>query len=162
MKSLWRRVVLCFGLTGIVISALLWVISWYWVVEGDWVRGANSYSMYLVPGDLLCVRENRTLPSSWSVRPHDNYLRVWATAWLPSIEHRIGGIMLNPHDLPMPTTRLLIPIWIPLVMCLVLLPIGVWRRAPRIDECLHCGYSLIGNKSGVCPECGSSVTRTES
>lgn len=25
------------------------------------------------------------------------------------------------------------------------------------DECPECGYNLTGNKSGICPECGSSV-----
>ena len=33
------------------------------------------------------------------------------------------------------------------------------RRATRFNrgDCLHCGYSLTGNVSGVCPECGSPV-----
>lgn len=36
-----------------------------------------------------------------------------------------------------------------------------WRRlrARRLSsrECLRCGYSLIGNTSGVCPECRTAV-----
>ena len=30
------------------------------------------------------------------------------------------------------------------------------RRRRRLGQCLHCGYSLHGNLSGVCPECGLS------
>lgn len=29
----------------------------------------------------------------------------------------------------------------------------------RLDECVRCGYSLIGNVSGVCPECGWKLRR---
>jgi hypothetical protein len=41
--------------------------------------------------------------------------------------------------------------------CLVL-----WWRAHaaalrRTKPCPHCGYSLIGNVSGICPECGTEV-----
>jgi len=33
------------------------------------------------------------------------------------------------------------------------------RRPDRkLDECRRCGYSLIGNTSGVCPECGRKLT----
>lgn len=33
-----------------------------------------------------------------------------------------------------------------------------WRRA-RFGRCTHCGYDLTGNVSGVCPECGRSVSQ---
>jgi hypothetical protein len=35
------------------------------------------------------------------------------------------------------------------------------RRGPRrrAGRCLTCGYSLRGNVSGVCPECGTPVER---
>ncbi|MBI4578634.1 MAG: hypothetical protein HY718_02975 [Planctomycetes bacterium] len=31
------------------------------------------------------------------------------------------------------------------------------RRRPSRGLCLHCGYNLAGNTSGVCPECGAAV-----
>lgn len=39
----------------------------------------------------------------------------------------------------------------------------MWRRSKQDEErrrricgeCVHCGYDLIGNVSGVCPECGT-------
>lgn len=32
-------------------------------------------------------------------------------------------------------------------------------KSRRLDECVRCGYSLIGNVSGVCPECGWKLMR---
>ena len=32
------------------------------------------------------------------------------------------------------------------------------KKAPPRDVCASCGYSLIGNVSGVCPECGTKIT----
>jgi hypothetical protein len=32
------------------------------------------------------------------------------------------------------------------------------RRASR-GQCIHCGYDLTGNMSGVCPECGIPLYR---
>ena len=32
-----------------------------------------------------------------------------------------------------------------------------WRR--RAGRCLHCGYDLTGNVSGICPECGTPVQK---
>jgi hypothetical protein len=31
------------------------------------------------------------------------------------------------------------------------------RRDPARDQCAECGYCLIGNVSGVCPECGKKT-----
>ena len=31
-------------------------------------------------------------------------------------------------------------------------------RRRRSQCCRHCGYSLVGNTSGVCPECGKPTT----
>ena len=51
-----------------------------------------------------------------------------------------------------------IPLWMPF------LPIAAasllaWRRARmrRPGHCRNCGYDLMGNVSGVCPECGKEV-----
>lgn len=34
-------------------------------------------------------------------------------------------------------------------------------RRPRFPgKCVHCGYDLTGNTSGVCPECGCAMTTT--
>ncbi len=51
------------------------------------------------------------------------------------------------------------PGWLsPIVLCgfgALLLP----RRRRNVTRCLSCGYSLIGNVSGRCPECGEAIRR---
>ena len=36
---------------------------------------------------------------------------------------------------------------------------SLWRKlaARGIPCCMHCGYNLTGNVSGVCPECGEQI-----
>ncbi len=58
-----------------------------------------------------------------------------------------------------------VPTWFPLVLtlpypCLVLVrgPIRRWTRRLK-HLCPRCGYSRIGNVSGVCPECGTPIRR---
>src|ERR1043165_6818408 len=36
---------------------------------------------------------------------------------------------------------------------------GFWpRRRGNTPHCPHCGYTLVGNQSGTCPECGKPWT----
>jgi hypothetical protein len=60
-----------------------------------------------------------------------------------------------------------VPFWF-LVLLTGLLPLrcgllmrGRWRREKRrrLGLCEHCGYSLVGNVSGVCPECGTAIAK---
>jgi hypothetical protein len=39
------------------------------------------------------------------------------------------------------------------------LGIYLWRKTRAFPEgrCRHCGYNLIGNTSGICPECGTPI-----
>ncbi len=55
-----------------------------------------------------------------------------------------------------------IPFWEPflLLAALPLVACGVhlWRRKRRKEGyCVHCGYDLTGNVTGVCPECGEET-----
>lgn len=55
------------------------------------------------------------------------------------------------------------PIWIPAV-ALIIAPIRAAIRGPIIQRrrkkrgaCIHCGYNLTGNTTGVCSECGEVI-----
>ena len=55
------------------------------------------------------------------------------------------------------------PFWVPAIF-LALWPSLALARGPyrryrrrKQNRCLHCGYLLTGNISGVCPECGSAA-----
>jgi hypothetical protein len=54
-------------------------------------------------------------------------------------------------------TYVWIPLWIPFVLLAVPTTL-LWyrdRRPPR-GHCQRCGYNLVGNLSGTCPECGQA------
>ena len=53
-----------------------------------------------------------------------------------------------------------LPLWIPLLVSSIPLFI-IWRRSrrPPKDHCRKCYYNLTGNTSGICPECGTPITR---
>ena len=59
----------------------------------------------------------------------------------------------------------IIPIWAMLAVCLFYPTLAFFRgpvtrlRRRALNCCVPCGYSLTGNVSGICPECGSAVPR---
>lgn len=63
-------------------------------------------------------------------------------------------------------TDIIVPLW--LVVLLSLMLPALWmrrlrresaRKRRRMNQCIACGYSLMGNTSGTCPECGSPITQ---
>jgi hypothetical protein len=53
------------------------------------------------------------------------------------------------------------PVWLPAAPCAAIglwLPLKAWRRR-RGGCCVVCGYSLAGNTTGICPECGTSARK---
>ena len=57
--------------------------------------------------------------------------------------------------------RVMMPMWALIAVCMFY-PTLAFARGPitrlrrrRLNQCPPCGYSLVGNRSGVCPECGS-------
>ena len=57
--------------------------------------------------------------------------------------------------------RVMMPMWALIAVC-AFYPTRAFVRGPvarqrrlRLNQCPPCGYSLVGNTSGVCPECGS-------
>ena len=60
------------------------------------------------------------------------------------------------------TRIILIPFW-PVLLVVVLGEWWLWRHphSHQSDECSSCGYSLNGNVSGICPECGTEAEQRE-
>lgn len=78
--------------------------------------------------------------------------------------HQQGKIELQWHQVHDRFTRAF-PLW-PAAAVLALFPVR-WsfavlrrRRRRKNNQCLACGYSLTGNTSGVCPECGTATSQT--
>ncbi len=87
--------------------------------------------------------------------------RVAADGDLRSAAGRDGGRTGQGVFVELSYVRM--PFWIPVVVLLFhpvrSLMTGPWRqrRRRRRNQCLTCGYSLTGNTSGICPECGTAI-----
>ena len=77
------------------------------------------------------------------------------TVWLPSFERD----RQNPSDV----RTVLVPLWIPLVLCAIPTGILFYRdRKPKPGCCAQCRYDLTGLNGGTCPECGTKIATTGS
>jgi hypothetical protein len=91
---------------------------------------------------------------------------------VPSLWRQISSFSMKRHEVatdPMNGSSSLcatVPFWF-LTLLLIILPVRAflipaarrWRRhcRRRMGLCIHCGYNLTGNVSGVCPECGVKI-----
>lgn len=90
--------------------------------------------------------DNRT---SWS----DLGFTVYRSRWPMSASY-------NPRlSIRANSWNFTVPLWMPLV--LFTLPTAFFwsrdRRCVSKGHCRNCGYSLTGNTSGTCPECGTPI-----
>ncbi len=106
--------------------------------------------------------------SPWAACPEGAQVETFATAYVAGrrlyIEVvRVGTLTgpFGPHDCWSGQWKLTAPL-LPIsgssagiAVLLVLIPRVIRRRRAATSRCLKCGYSLIGNVSGRCPECGS-------
>ena len=76
--------------------------------------------------------------------------------WASSVRPRLSGWVQVFNTAYIKAIR--IPLWM-LFLPIAAVSLLAWRRARmrRPGHCLNCGYDLIGNVSGVCPECGKEV-----
>ncbi len=85
----------------------------------------------------------------------------------PSSEVAIGrSLRLEPSfvtNLRGPfISYIVIPMWMLVLPAFVVTAVLWYRdRRPPKGPCLHCGYNLTGNESGVCPECATPVPKGE-
>lgn len=115
---------------------------------------------------MLLVRLYRGI--SHRMTPTRRSIAFWL---LPIVLGAFAFILPLPETGPdkYETYRVLRVILIEVALLYVVVGLGIrmmlgalrWRdraRNARPDNlCLRCGYSLIGNVSGICPECGNAV-----
>ena len=134
-----------------LLAALRWESFWVWYRAKDATGGRPPWmSLDLLSG---CFR--------WQYRASPTPVVDLYVRWI------IGGPASSPIWLPAHNatssgwTAYSLPLWIPLL--LIAFPTAIiWWRDRRIPpgHCQHCGYSLTGNTSGVCPECGTAISPT--
>lgn len=116
-----------------------------------------------------------TMPPRWQVYVDSGSFCV-CYQWVFYVSEMFGGDGFWAHPFNLSILRfeiypnddnivVVIPHWILLTIS-VPATIMLWRRDRRTHppgHCRRCGYSLTGNTSGKCPECGETVAlaRTE-
>lgn len=134
----------------------------------------------LTIGTVVSVSEGRTLffyrepleDSSFALVVEGSSLRIWEWTFTDRARSAYNydksaagfGILVErattPHQRGLLTHRLTVPAPV-LTTLLTAYPLLVWIRGPlrrlrrrRLGQCIHCGYHLTGNTTGVCSECG--------
>lgn len=123
---------------------LAFSVGWGTVEFGDW------YSFDAPP------YVHASIESTGSVRSHDRRRKLGWHALIPKAVARVDGARSV-------TGACIAPLW-PFVVVIIAFRwralASLWNRPPGL--CNKCGYDLRGNTSGVCPECGAAVDRSES
>lgn len=166
-----------------VATAALWVRS-YWVddvievkiadpahrrVEKPYVRSdgglvllERGFVQFDRPGDVPNLPGIHRAVRHYKTTPHRNtFLMAQGSFW-----HR-RGFVADGFGMPW-HGFLLLPYWF--VVSVLSSPawFAAFRRLQRFRQfrrrvacadCLACGYSLVANLSGVCPECGTEIAK---
>jgi hypothetical protein len=153
MKRLPRKLTIAWLLVTAFLVVSIWGVGWYgetWVAELD----------------------NGNVNVEWSVDPfwifgrgfvhgtHDTEFRL-----LPRFErHHYDKAALSSPPFGFlgagdDRRVVLVPLWLSWLFLTGITGWIIWKNRCRLlGHCRHCGYSLTGNTSGVCPECGTRVS----
>lgn len=151
------RVIRLFKWTGLIVSIVIlltWISSTIWGVNYEFVKSNVAGVITFGDGELgwmtLKGLNASSNPKGFSVE-RINGNRVWGLE-LPSIKR---DDFYGEDNMLWVT----IPLWLPFVI--VAAPTAfLWhidRRRKHQGHCPKCGYDLLGNQSGVCPECGTTI-----
>ncbi len=132
-----RNSIIVLSILLVVLAGGMWIASFGSRITAHSSRvGDFQYLVYFESGHCYLEKSNIWVCSFW-----------WPASWY--WENRgLAGAMIK------------FPLWAPFLMfCIppavafVQGPLRRYRRRNR-NQCIQCGYSLTGNTSGICPECG--------
>lgn len=138
-----------------MIVLLTTAVSFRWVIE--WTNSRTGWYFYVeygvLHGNNIQVPGVTPLAGPW----YGIFRLVRSpiyTPWVlfPSVGRHPSGEWFS-FPLHFPLLGLLIAVIYPV------LPTTVKRRRRKRGLCVHCEYDLTGNVSGVCPECGTPVSK---
>ena len=142
MRRRWSRARRFLKWTGLAVCLVLlaaWVLSIRWTLNYASGQRACSISIGCLELTNVSVSDAR---HGWLVFRHPKQGLVY---WPRTVSAGWGR-------------SIMIPLWLLIVPILIPTAVLWWRdRRPPPGHCQTCGYDLIGNVTGVCPECGEPI-----
>jgi hypothetical protein len=134
-KAKWCGIAVCLALT------TAWLIS------------LRSWSHFTVNGFTCALFAGSMTFDNYTYAGYGCYFKGYSTSppWVRFGFRWPELFVVGPRH-----GALVVPIWMPLSLALAS-TCWLWRRARRRTGFCCCGYSLTGNVSGICPECGSKT-----
>lgn len=138
-------------------AAIAWPLSYA-------IPGAVCYGRYGVgsrDGFLQFVAATAPVDgdgATWRLNRGARIMLAPVREWVPSVSSAvmwIGPLGTTPTTLNLDVTYIPYALIVAAAGVLALLAWRLLRRRPRPGCCRRCGYDLTGNRSGVCPECGT-------
>ena len=140
-----RKPILITGTTLCVLIAAAFVVSGWWVLAIQIPTPYGPTSFGLNGGlfgtsldkywSAVFVAEDRAVVEASAARPFPNW--DWWNVW-----------MVGSRSVIVPIYAVFLAVAVP-----TLLAWRFWPKPVKPGHC-RCGYNLMGNTSGVCPECG--------
>ncbi len=155
-----RRFLKRAGLAASTLVMIAWVTSMFfqviivWTIN-DWACRVESKIGYVgidwayLPG----FGSTRDYYSDWDGRGKCDVYLVRGVRWHQRPGFRWPRVASGPH-----WRWVWLPYWLILMAAAIPTAVLLRRdRPPPMGHCQSCGYSLMGNESGVCPECGRAT-----
>jgi len=157
-----RKCSLILSLSGLALSLALWCLS-YFSARYDL---QSEESVRLMYGTVDWLHPSPRQRKMWKMisrwprllgsrpRYHIGQFQGLKTDWRPAyMKYPTSGMV-----------RVIIPLWIPSVffaiLCAVaIVPTSRQRKREKEGLCSRCGYNLTSNTSGICPECGTPISK---
>lgn len=119
-----------------------------------WLNSSRSFALGIKRGNFFAAWRSEKFHGNaviivnqpgWSL---DRYEASFPKDWYPRIARDSVA------------NYFILPLWIP--CSVVIVSFLIIRRKPFLDyQCRQCGYDLIHNLSGTCPECGTAITASQ-
>ena len=145
----------------LIVAILLTSMLWKWNLRKVSGGGTDFYVFNLsAAGGFLALKsDDISAPIPFSTRAPNQPLTLSRSGriklrWTPYFER-----LKNAPPFARTRYTIILPLWIPFLIAGIPTAFLWWRdgRIPK-GHCQKCGYSLTGNKSGVCPECGTPIS----
>ena len=156
-RGQWSRALFWASLVTSMLLMGLWVMSYYWV---------PSYIHHSCEKPIVEVQRGCIVIwlgfAAQAEKPGFHLRHCDKETGIGPRRENLGFVLPNSQHWR-GQALYVIPLWMPLgaLMLLEIWIAGRIRRRRLPGHCVHCGYNLAGNVSGICPECGGEIENAE-